>query len=62
MLESKITPFDWQKPLIAKQSDTLKKNRVFLCSAHTGSGKTVMALQTVKLCLRLTKLRAVLPR
>ena len=48
MLESKITPFDWQKPLIAKQSDTLKKNRVFLCSAHTGSGKTVMALQTVK--------------
>ena len=48
MLKSKITPFDWQKPLIAKQSDTLKKNRVFLCSAHTGSGKTVMALQTVK--------------
>lgn len=48
MLESKITPFDWQKPLIAKQSNTLKKNRVFLCSAHTGSGKTVMALQTVK--------------
>ena len=48
MLESKITPFDWQKPLIAKQSDTLKKNRVFLCSANTGSGKTVMALQTVK--------------
>ena len=48
MLESKITPFDWQKPLIAKQSSVLKKNRVFLCSAHTGSGKTVMALQTVK--------------
>ena len=48
MLKSKIMPFDWQKPLIAKQSDTLKKNRVFLCSAHTGSGKTVMALQTVK--------------
>ena len=48
MLKSKITPFDWQKPLIAKQSDTLKKNRVFLCSAHTGSGKTVMALQTIK--------------
>ena len=48
MLKSKIAPFDWQKPLIAKQSDTLKKNRVFLCSAHTGSGKTVMALQTVK--------------
>ena len=48
MLESKITPFDWQKPLIAKQSDTLKKNRVFLCAASTGSGKTVMALQTVK--------------
>ena len=48
MLQSKITPFDWQKPLIAKQSDTLKKNRVFLCAASTGSGKTVMALQTVK--------------
>ena len=48
MLKSKIMPFDWQKPLIAKQSDTLKKNRVFLCSAHTGSGKTVMALQTIK--------------
>lgn len=45
---SKITPFDWQKPLIAKQSDVLKKNRVFLCAANTGSGKTVMALQTVK--------------
>lgn len=46
-MSSKIIPFDWQKPLIEQQTKTLKQERVFLSACHTGSGKTVMALQTI---------------
>lgn len=43
-----IKPFDWQQPLVDQQTSVLRKERVFLSAAHTGSGKTVLALQTVK--------------
>lgn len=43
-----IKPFDWQLPLIHRQTSVLQREKVFLSAAHTGSGKTVLALQTVK--------------
>ena len=43
-----IEPYDWQKPIIAQQTEQLRTGRVFICSATTGAGKTVMALQTIK--------------
>jgi hypothetical protein len=43
-----ITPYDWQLPIIRQQTEQLRKGHVFVCSATTGAGKTVMALQTVK--------------
>ena len=43
-----ITPYDWQLPIIRQQTEQLRKGRVFVCSATTGAGKTVMALQTIK--------------
>ena len=48
MDDTLIKPFDWQIPLIHQQTSTLRKEKVFLSAAHTGSGKTVLALQTVK--------------
>lgn len=43
-----IKPYDWQKPIVEQQNAALRTGRVMVCSAHTGAGKTVMALQTVK--------------
>lgn len=34
---------DWQKPLAAKMADVLRRERMFLCSATTGAGKTYLA-------------------
>ena len=34
---------DWQKPLAAKMADVLRRQRMFLCSATTGAGKTYLA-------------------
>ena len=34
---------DWQKPLAAKMADVLKRERMFLCAATTGAGKTYFA-------------------
>lgn len=34
---------DWQKPLAAKMADVLKRERMFLCAATTGAGKTYLA-------------------
>lgn len=39
-----VKPYDWQLPVIRAQTDSLRKNRVFVNSACTGAGKTVMAL------------------
>lgn len=39
---------EWQKPLAAKQTEVLKKERCFLMAAHTGAGKTYLAAQTIK--------------
>ena len=38
----------WQRPLAARQTDVLRRERVFLSSAHTGAGKTYLACQTIK--------------
>ena len=46
--DSPISPFDWQLPLIEHQTSVLRRERVFLSAAHTGSGKTVLAIQTIK--------------
>ena len=34
---------DWQKPLAAKMADVLRRERMFLCAATTGAGKTYLA-------------------
>lgn len=39
---------DWQKPLAAKQTEVLEKERCFLMAAHTGAGKTYLAAETIK--------------
>ena len=39
---------DWQRPLAARQSEVLGRQRAFLCAAHTGAGKTFIACQTIK--------------
>ncbi len=39
---------EWQRPLAAKQTEVLGKERVFLSACHTGSGKTYIACQTIK--------------
>lgn len=39
---------DWQVPLAEHQTRVLAKERVMLLAAHTGSGKTYLACQTVK--------------
>lgn len=43
-----IKPYSWQQPIIDQQVRVLKKERAFLTACTTGSGKTVMALQTIK--------------
>ena len=43
-----IKPYKWQEPLIERQTGVLRNGRAFLSACHTGSGKTVMALQTAK--------------
>lgn len=39
---------DWQVPLAEHQTRVLKKERCMLSAAHTGSGKTYLATQTIK--------------
>ena len=39
---------DWQKPLAAKMADVLGRNRMFLCAANTGAGKTYLACDVAK--------------
>lgn len=48
MTDDTIKPYKWQEPLIEQQTRVLRNGRVFLSACHTGSGKTVMALQTTK--------------
>jgi len=43
-----IKPYEWQVPLVKQQTDVLRTGNVMLSAAHTGSGKTVLALQTLK--------------
>ena len=43
-----ITLKDWQVPLAEHQTRVLKTERVMLSAAHTGSGKTYLACQTIK--------------
>ena len=39
---------DWQKPLAAKQTEVLGRERVFLQCSCTGAGKTYLACQTIR--------------
>ena len=39
---------DWQAPLAARMADVLSRERVFLCAASTGAGKTYLACDVVK--------------
>lgn len=39
---------EWQKPLAAKQTEVLRRERCFLMAANTGAGKTYLAAQTIK--------------
>ena len=39
---------DWQVPLADRQTDVLRRERCFLSAAHTGSGKTYLAAQTIR--------------
>lgn len=48
MTDDTIKPYKWQEPLIEQQTRVLRNGRAFLSACHTGSGKTVMALQTAK--------------
>lgn len=40
--------FDFQKPLAEKMTAALSKDRVFILASTTGSGKSYMALETIK--------------
>lgn len=44
----KIRPFGWQQPLVDRQTEVLRHSKVFLSACCTGSGKTILALQTAK--------------
>lgn len=46
--ENTIQLRDWQKPLAARQTDVLGRERVMLSACHTGSGKTYLACQTIR--------------
>lgn len=48
MQPNEIRLRDWQAPLAEHQTNVLKKGKVMLCAAHTGSGKTYLATQTIK--------------
>lgn len=39
---------DWQKPMAARMTDVLERERMFLCAASTGAGKTYLACAVVK--------------
>lgn len=39
---------DWQKPLAARQTEVLRRERVFLQCSCTGAGKTYLACQTIR--------------
>lgn len=39
---------EWQRPLAVRQTKELRKGRMFLTAACTGSGKTYIACQTIK--------------
>lgn len=39
---------EWQRPLAARMADVLSRERMFLCSATTGAGKTYLACDVVK--------------
>ena len=39
---------EWQKPLAAKMTDVLGRERAFLCAANTGAGKTYLACDVIK--------------
>lgn len=39
---------NWQKPIAAKQTEVLSRERVLLEAAHTGAGKTYLAAQTIR--------------
>lgn len=43
-----IKPYDWQLPLIDRQTDALRRRRFFINACGTGAGKTVMALESAK--------------
>lgn len=43
-----ITLRGWQKPIAARQTEVLKREKVFLEAATTGAGKTYLACQTIK--------------
>ena len=38
---------EWQRPIAAKQTEVLRRERVFLEAATTGAGKTYLAAQTI---------------
>jgi len=39
---------EWQKPMAARMADVLGRERMFLCAASTGAGKTYLACDVVK--------------
>lgn len=43
-----IKPYDWQVPVIEKQTNALRDHRFCLNACCTGAGKTVLALQSAK--------------
>ena len=43
-----IRPYDWQRPVIEKQTKALREHRFCLNACCTGAGKTVLALQSAK--------------
>lgn len=46
---SKITPYQWQLPLIDSAVASMQKDRLFISGFPTGSGKTVISLSAAKI-------------
>lgn len=46
-MTSELTLRDWQIPLAERQTAVLQKERIFLCAASTGAGKTYLACYTI---------------
>lgn len=44
----KITPYDWQQPLVEAAVSALQRHKVFISAFPTGSGKTVIALEVAR--------------